>query len=228
MEAKKKDCCPNCGSEYKNLSMHWYNSNSCKYPKLSNKQKEIITGVLMGDGTIANSGGNPRIDIVMINKNYLKYINKKLGVYGKGVYLKESAKKSAKLNKNRGFRKNAQEEDYSDVYRLASRSSPVFNRFEKWYDTGSKKFPKDISLTPTILKNWFVCDGTYSTHGGCNRIEITATNEINRFDNIVSMFKDIGFDARTSGNTIYFSNSESQNVFNYMGNPLPGFERKWP
>lgn len=222
------DICHNCGNEYSNLSMHWHQSSSCDFPELTPNQREIVTGVLMGDGTVSRPGANPLLSVVMVTEDYLNYLDNKLGKYGKGVVKKMTAEQSAKKNRDRGFRPDAKAENYSSVYRLDSRTSPEFEEFIHWYDSGKKVFPEDIELTPTTLKHWYVCDGTYSTHGGANRIEIAATNEIERFDNIVSSFNDIGFEAKTTGKAIYFSNSKSQDVFDYMGEPLPGFEYKWP
>jgi len=182
----------------------------------------------MGDGCISRPGTNPLFTVVMINKKYLEYINSKLGKYGKGVVKKMTAEQSAEEARSRGFRPDANSENYSDIYRLDTRTSPEFEQFIDWYKSGKKVFPNNINLTPTVLKNWYVCDGTYASYGGKDRIEIAATNEIERFDSLVSSFKDIGFDARTSGKTIYFGNQESRKLFKYMGKPLPGFRRKWP
>lgn len=63
--------------------MHWYQSSSCDFPELTPKQQEIITGVLMGDGTISTPGANPLLSVVMITEEYLNYVDDKLGKYGK-------------------------------------------------------------------------------------------------------------------------------------------------
>lgn len=228
MPTKKTDICPTCGNEYKNLSMHWNQFSSCNFPKLTDNQKDIVTGVLMGDGCVSRPGKNPLLSVVMINKDYLDHLDNVLGVYGKGVIKKMSASESAESNRNSGFRPNAKSENYSSIYSLNTRTSPEFEEFKNWYNTGEKVFPNTLKLNETIIKHWYVCDGTYANYGGKDRIEIAASNEIDRFDNIIRMFDNIGFEARTSGKTIYFSNSESKMLFNYMGKALPGFEYKWP
>jgi len=220
--------CPSCGSSFTNASNHWEQSSSCDFPEFTEKQKEIVTGVLMGDGSVSKPGRNPQLIVAMINKEYLKHISSKLSPYGNKVKLSRTAEQSAKRMRERGFRPNAKEENYSDVYRMNSRTTPELNEFLEWYESGNKKFPKDIKMTPTVLKHWFVCDGTYVTDGGKDRIEISAVNEEGRYDNIVSSLKHVGLNAKVSGNTIYFSNSETDSVFQYMGEPVPGFKRKWP
>lgn len=223
-----KTKCHMCESKFKNLSNHWEQSRSCNFPKLSKEQNQIIKGIVMGDGCITRPGKNPQLILEMVNKKYLKYISSKLNKYGTEVKLHKTAKQSAKEMRERDFRPNAKEENYQNSYRMSTRTTPQLNEFAEWYGQEGKKFPEKIKITPITLKHWFVCDGTYSTHGGADRIEISAVNEKERFNKIVSSFQDIGLEARVTGKTIYFSNSETNSVFDYMGEPVPGFKRKWP
>lgn len=181
----------------------------------------------MGDGTVHKPGANPLLSVEMINEDFLNWVDEQLGKYGKGVRKVSTAEESAEQARDRGFRPNAKSENYSSLYRLDTRTSPEFEKFLDWYSSGEKVFPS-VQLTPMVLKCWYVCDGSYCTSGGKDRIEIAATNEIERFDNLVNSFYEVGLEARTSGKTIYFSNSDSDNVFDYMGEPLPGFGYKWP
>lgn len=228
MKTKEIETCHNCDKEFKNLSMHWSMSSECCFPELTDTQKQIITGVLMGDGTISRPGKNPLLTVRMVNKKYLEYLNEVLGKYGKGVYIKHTAKESAQLNRESGFRPNAREENYQDVYSLQSRTSPEFEEFADWYETGKKVFPKDIQLTPIILKHWYVCDGTYNTSGYHNNMSISAMNEIENFDKILRWFKEINISPSTSNGNIYISNGDSEELFDFMGSNPPGFEHKWP
>ena len=45
---KDKVECPECGEKFKGIDTHWYKS-SCNYPPISQHQKEVIIGLLMGD-----------------------------------------------------------------------------------------------------------------------------------------------------------------------------------
>jgi len=220
--------CEQCGRGFSKISNHWEQSKFCQFPKLSKEQYDIITGVLMGDGCINKPGKNAQLVVEMVNKTYLEWLSSKLSPYGTEIYKSVTAEQSAKKNRDRGFRPNAKDENYSDIYRLNTRTSPELNEFYEWYSSGSKTFPENIEITPTVLKNWYVCDGHYATSGNKDRIEIAATNEIDRFDKLRLSFEDVGLEARSSGKTIYFSNSESDSVFDYMGESIPGFDYKWP
>jgi hypothetical protein len=71
------DRCQMCGEPFERLGHHWAASN-CSYMGLSENQTEILTGILMGDGSIGGIGKNntPYFIIHMKNEEYLEYLNK--------------------------------------------------------------------------------------------------------------------------------------------------------
>jgi hypothetical protein len=214
-------------------------SSDCSYPDLTAKQKEITTGLLMGDGWINGRGTkNNRLATRMISQNYLEYLDNIFGVFGCGVALSVTAAESAKDAKNRGFSPNAKEENYSDVYRWQTRAHPKFNEFREWYSTGKKVWPENIELTPTVLKHWYVGDGTYVNNELDNYIAISMCNEIKNTEKVSQYFTDVGLPnpsftklKRESGRKMCkarWSKSDTNVIFEYMGEPLPDFEYKWP
>jgi len=233
----EKVACPECGEEYKRLGSHWVYNPSHR-PNFTQQQKEVITGLLMGDGSINESNKNPRIVSNMISKNYLEYIDNIFACLGTGVSLVRTAKDSAKQNRDRGFRPNAKEENYSDVYRWESRSHPHLQKWADWYSTGEKVWPKDIELTPTVFKHWYCCDGYWANKNSKNCIEVSMANEINNRNKINKMFKNVslpspsnyviseikGVEACTATWTV----EQSKELWEYMGEPLPDFHYKWP
>ena len=44
--------CDQCGEDYRSLSQHWSLSQTCDYRSLSDHQREIVRGLLLGDGTL--------------------------------------------------------------------------------------------------------------------------------------------------------------------------------
>jgi len=232
--------CPNCDNEYEHIGKHWYASSSCSYPKLTNYQNEVITGLLMGDGSVISEGGNSNsyITSCMITKEYLEYLNQEVfPIVGSNVRLEKTAKQQAKHHRDSGFRKNADAENYSDVYRWSSRNHPAFNEYRKWYSTGKKIFPNDIKMTPTVLKHWFVTDGNFNKGKyKLGRISIATSNETSK-DKLESYFDSTDIDDiywkefkinERDVMHLCFSSKITEKVFDYMGSPLPGFQYKWP
>jgi hypothetical protein len=230
----KQNICYNCGDEYKRLSAHWSKS-ACEHPKLSKSDIEILTGVLMGDGCIdRHSSVNSRFICTNTSKEYLQYLDEQLEHVSCGVRLDKTAEESSNSS---AFLEGGNVENYSDIYRWESIYHPDITESFQWYESGTKKFPENIELTPTVLKHWFCCDGHFEE--SICRIRISMSNEINRKGMINRMFNSAGLpepsgfneSKRVSGGYkcgAYWGTKESERLWEYMGKPLPGFRYKWP
>ena len=58
--------CNQCETEYQSLAQHWSMSQSCDYPPLSEHQREIVRGLMLGDGSLDSNelaySGVPRCE----------------------------------------------------------------------------------------------------------------------------------------------------------------------
>jgi len=229
--------CPKCGEEYERLGTHW-NYFPSHRPELTQKQLEITIGSLMGDGCIINSSKNCLLRISMISPNYLEYLDDIFGCLATGVSLEKTAAENAKENRDSGFSPNAKKENYSDVYCWYTRKHPKFNEFRGWYSTGKKVWPENIELTPTVLKHWYVGDGNYNKSK--RTISIAISNEVKNTEKISQYFTDVRLPkpsnyftfkqekSENKGCDAQWSVNDSQKLWEYMGEPLPDFEYKWP
>jgi len=228
------DVCNQCAEEFERIANHWNQSN-CSHPEITNQQKEIVTGLLMGDGCLPSRGSrNPKIRASMTSPNYLKYLDRGFGIFGNGVKMEKTAKESALENRRSGFRPNAKEENYSDVYLWYSMNHPELQEFESWYSSGEKVWPEDIELTPTVLKHWYLGDGHWNNGSTNNNISIAMTNESENTSKVSEMFKRAGLPSPSnycfSSNNCQaqFTVDQSNELWEFMGEPLPDFEYKFP
>lgn len=231
--------CKSCGRFFEDISQH-LSLSDCDYIPLNEYQLEVATGFLMGDGSLNyRNKEKPSLQCNMTNKEYLLYLNRVVFEnIGLRVYKYLSPKEAAEKDINSGFNKKADEKNYSTVYRFETMAHPSLSHFSDWYSTGKKVWSSDIELTPTVLKHWYVGDGHYDTHGRCDRIEIGISNEMQNKEKVETLFSDVGLEIsnwveyqQNDGHwnvEIAFSNSETDKIFDYMGEPLPGFEYKWP
>ena len=223
--------CPECGNEYQQIGTHWrYNSDH--RVQFTQKQQEIIAGLLMGDGSLYRGNKNPYIQCDMISKNYLEFLHDEFGILSNGVKFHISAEDNAQRSRDSGFSPDAKAENYSDQYRWTTISHPQLHNWN-WYGTGKKVWPADIELTPTVLKHWYCGDGHFNNAGSNKHIQIAMSNESENTEKVTEMFKRAGFSTSNYniiGNVcdLTFTVDESQRIFDYMGDPLPGFEYKWP
>jgi len=237
MQELDRELCAYCANYYKSLGHHWRHTPNCA-PQLSDKQEQIVTGLLMGDGHLDVSSKNPYIKSDMVTFDYLDYLDSEFPVMGRGVELVNSAKESATRAKETGFHDGALEKNYSDVYGWRTYRNPNLHTFDNWYKP-NKCWPEDIRLTSTVLKHWYVCDGTLKDK---DSIGICADNENQNADKLINYFTDADLpepntnvysrpdDAWSNSDRLLLSwgFSDSSQLFNYIGEPLPGFEYKWP
>ena len=174
----------------------------------------------------------------MVSKNYLNYIDKIFGKFSLGVHVKETPEEAVKRRRKSEFLSNGYKEDYKTVYRWMSMAHPEITKFSEWYSTGEKVWPKDIELTPTVLKHWYCGDGTYVNRNQ-GHIQIAMLNEVNNTQKVDSMFKNSGLPVPSNYNIstkdgekvtcgATFTVSQSEKLWEYMGEPLPDFDYKWP
>lgn len=195
--------------------------------------EELFTGLLMGDASIdATSGRSPCLHLRMTNCSFLEWLDNRLGALTTGVRRYCTAAEAAEHARQTGFRPNANAKNYRDVYDLRTRRHPWFDRLAEWYTTGVKTFPSDLTLTPTVTKMWYVCDGGLvmtKAHTSPGYPFIKSKNEMDRSTFLLDLFESIGFSPRFDEYNVnlVFSRGESDSFLEWIDEPPPGFEYKW-
>lgn len=224
------DTCHQCGNEYKEIGKHW-SWSECDYESLSQHQHEVVVGLLMGDGGLNWSNDKPYVQVAMTTPNYLEYLSQSIFPTCSGnVALIQTAADCAERDRNSGMNPTANKENYSDLYKVQTMSHPDLTQYNSWYSTGKKVFPPDIELTPTTLKHWYCGDGSLIDNGAS---KIALHNERKNEDKIKKVFRRVGLTISNwysggSCTNITFRGDEAEAFFNYIGEPLPDFSRKWP
>lgn len=226
--------CIECGKEFEKLGMHW-RYNKKHRPSYTQKQNEIIKGLLMSDAWLSKRKENPRLCIENTNEKYLRYLKEVFGAMGCEVRLKESAKKSAKNARKSGFRPDAKEENYKDVYYFTLRSHPELKRYSGWYSSGKKVWPQKLEMNPNTLKHLYCGDGSYER--SLDKISIAARNERGNKKKLEKYFsknnlpKPKWHESKVEDGrlfSMYWYSEEARELFDYMGAAPPGFGYKWP
>lgn len=225
--------CPQCNERYERLSMHW-NRSQCTYPTFSDEQWETAVGLFMRDGDLhGRNGPNPFLRVRMTNERFVRYLDDLFGPLSRGVKLERDAEtqyQNALANRAAGVPnfETVTEGAYSDLYGIRTWAHPRLNALRNWYDTGQKRYPDDLELTPTIARMWYVCDGWLAVEQSARpRAMFKVSNEMDRQDYLVDLFADAGFTVGFSREAIQIPADETQRLLDWMGDPPPGFEYKW-
>lgn len=218
--------CPECGQWCKRLGTHW-NYNEDHRPSLTNHQREIIKGSLLGDGSYA-----PSKSCFEWNNNttlpYLKWVKDQFGSLVSDILFSQTPKE-ARIAIQQSFGKSC---DCMGGFTLRTRSHPELTFCEDWGRGENTYFSDNLTLTPMMVKIWYASDGSLNyKEGDFSHISITNWNQIDRVEYLTSLFKDIGFDVGISSNKISISVSQTERFFEYIGEPFTdsdaGFKYKW-
>lgn len=193
----------------------------------SSYKQEMMVGLLMGDGFVeSGEAGSPCLRVGMANETFLNWVFDELGDVASSVNLRNTAEEVAENLRNSGFRPETEAENCHDFYVLNTRRLPWIESLGRWYDSGEKRFPKDLEMTPTIAKMWYCGDGGVNV---TNKIcEIKSSNEKDRPEFLRGLFEQAGFSPSFDNAKLRFSPRESNELLEWMGSPPPGFEYKWP
>lgn len=123
-----------------------------------------------------------------------------------------------------------------EYYRFETRCHPELRDYLSWYRP--EKIWPEIEITPTILKYLYISDGTYDNTNSHNRIMISCSKESHNPDRISKILDESGYpvgrvyiyerDGRSDDMQLWFDTEQTEKMFEDMGEPVPGFEYKWP
>jgi len=117
----------------------------------------------MGDGSVVEGTKYSNMSIYSINKDYLYELQKDLGFIAGKVHLNRSSEKALEDASTNELFDNPQ--SLSDYYMLYVRAHPFIDKLRKWYRSGKKVYPKNITLHPETLTHWYCGDGHFKNHG---------------------------------------------------------------
>lgn len=124
---------------------------------LTTTQDEIITGLMLGDGSIEMHKGciNARL-LITRSRIDEKYIDEHVAIFS-NLFAK-------KVNGEVFDKRTLKTYKFS---KLATLVSSLLNEYHnKWYKNNVKTIPLDIKITPLVLATWFADDGSFSIRKG--------------------------------------------------------------
>lgn len=178
--------------------------------KLSKENEEILIGNMIGDGCLRKRSNETRTRYSHVDKNfeYLEWL------------------------------KNCFEKDnltFSDIYvlkesgcfALHSHTFEIFNKYrEMFYPYKKRIVPEEIQLTPIVLRQWYISDGSIATHGG-RYISKEIKDPSILLDQLHIIFGS-GVKYHDSNGKFYFPKNCVLDFLEYIGeSPVECYKYKW-
>lgn len=187
---------------------------SCHHINLTSFGQQFLDGLMLGDGEIE---GYPKSARYKHGDSYQEYIN------WLSPKLLEIGLKNEFKRRNDG------------AYHLWTKSyrglKPQYNQ---WYPTGHKKtrIPSRVEITPVVLFNWFIGDGTYrQDKKGSWELFITSTTFEEGLSRIIQQIRNLGISCTKAKQEILILKDSHKDFFDYIlssGIEIPpGYEYKF-
>ena len=118
------------------------------------------------------------------------------------------------------------------TFHLKSRIHPVFTpHYARWYTNKKKHVPKDIVLTPDVVRHWFIGDGNLHWNKERFRGICLATHSFSNEDRefLQHLMKEIGINIYIfSAGQMYIPRKSVENFFSYVQKcPVSCYDYKW-
>lgn len=142
-------------------AVHLRQTNHCN---LSDEAKQWLDGELLGDGHLEiRSKYSARFSYGSKYFEYINYISDTLNSFG--------IKQAGKINKRHHKDMNC----YSYSYHSLSYEELLSIR-KRWYPRGEKVIPRDLQLTPLVLRQEYIGDGCLRHRKNANPYIVLSTN----------------------------------------------------
>ena len=184
---------------------------------------EILEGELLGDGSVVMNGNySARYSHSSKYEEYLIWLSDQLA--GLGI---------EQVGKIYRYKSKGNDGVY---YFYGSKSYPeLITIRERWYPRGKKIVPKDLELTPMIVRQWYIGDGSlkHPRHRKHERPNITLATcgfDKQSVEHLIGELKKQGFIVthQPSNNVIGLSSYSVQDFLSWIGPcPVPCYDYKW-
>jgi hypothetical protein len=203
--------CHGCGGEYEKIRMHWGRSD-CSYPSLTNRQRAIAEGLLLGDGYIPyEDRAALRLVLGNTKREFVAWVASEFDAFSASI--REETESGENQN--------------TTLYRVGITHPEFADMREKWYPDGDKQFPESVTDSVMALRLWYAGDGTLCWDKSRNGMTSYAMirSKIHPGDLLDELPQNPWYNEKN--NIVRWSSSITRDLFKSLGDPIPGFEYKW-
>jgi hypothetical protein len=202
--------CPVCGEGKERLSRHW---SYCEFPSVDGDLRALLTGVLLGGGTLQGNGENTQHLLVQTTSRDLAE-----WLFGELGWLTHS------------LRRRTFDGEREPIYQVRTHAHTHLRRLrDRWYRDDAKRLRADINLSPRAGRVWWALAGGLEWTGSYNSQVrgVFSAEADERAAAIAAILEAHGFASRRLDRRVCMFGDELQDWIAWLGDPVSGVEHKW-
>jgi len=205
--------CPTCDRERERLSRHW-SSALCSTPTVSDRQHELITGLLLGNGSVQGNGENKHFQISTRWRPFADWIFNELDWLSHSI-----------------VRIDPDRMDHGHRYVVRTHAHSALTRYRSCYDGDGKHLPspESIPFSSRVGRAWWATAGGLQWHGeyATQRTGTISAEADDRAQRVVALFEAVGLEPTRAGARVQLPPKQVTGWLDWIDDPVPGIEYKW-
>ena len=209
LEEGSRDC-PVCGERKEHLSRHW---SSCAFPDVTDGLRALLTGILLGGGTLQGNGEDTQHLLVQTtSRNLAEWLFAELD------WLTHS------------LRRRTFDGEREPIYQVRTHAHTYLRQLrDRWYRDGEKCLQTGIDLSPRAGRVWWALAGGLEWTGEYDtQVRGTISAEADsRAAAITTLLERRGYDPTRLDRRVVLYGDDLRGWLDWIGSPVPGVEYKW-
>jgi hypothetical protein len=187
-------------------------------------QRELIAGLLLGNGHVGGNGANKHFHLSTRWRPFAVWVFQELGWLAATIVFLDNSQE------------NRERPVPAQQYRVRTHAHPALTRLRSWYDeSGTCRLPapEDLPagrLTPRAGRAWHATAGSL----GWSHPDYATTRQAyfsaeadDRADCVKTLFESAGFEPTRAGKGVQLPPTQTSAWLNWVGPPVEGVEYKW-
>jgi hypothetical protein len=209
LEEGSRDC-PVCGETKDRLSRHW---SYCEFPDVTDGLRALLTGILLGGGSLQGHGENTQHLLVQTTSRDLAE-----WLFGELGWLAHS------------LRRETFDGEHDPIYHVRTHAHSYLRRLrDDWYRDGTKRLRTAVALSPRAGRAWWALAGGLEWTGDYDsQVRGTFSAKADsRAAAIITLLERRGYEPRRLNRRVVLYGDDLRGWLDWIGGPVPGVEYKW-
>ncbi len=224
-ELVRRGDCPTCEGEYQRLATHW--TGSCDPPPLSQSQRELVAGLLLGDGFVGGSGENKHFQLSTRWRPFARWAFDELDWLSMKV-----------------VRRDFLDEHHpppAQRYIVRTHAHSDLLAFREWYPDDHNETARRIQhpapevlpsgrLTPRMGRAWHATAGSLAWSNpkyATTRQASFSARDDDRAARVTALLESVGLEPTRVEKRVQLPPKQTTAWLDWIGDPIPGVEYKW-